>query len=53
MSVNKTRGVLYQAAKFLGDFQAVSSGDSKKIARRAGRRATGKLLGRGMGKLFR
>ncbi|HSW10814.1 MAG TPA: hypothetical protein VLK32_07940 [Bacillota bacterium] len=52
-SINKTRGVLYQLARFLGDFSAVSSGSPGKIARRIGRRAVGRAVGRGMRKLFR
>lgn len=53
MSVQKTRGFLYQLAKLLGDFQAVKSGDPKKMAKRVGRRAAGKATGRAMRKLFK
>jgi len=42
MSVHKTRGFLYWIARLLGDYQAVSSGSSKKMARRAGRRVAGR-----------
>lgn len=41
VSVDKTRGFLYKLARAMGDWQAVSSGDAKRMARRAGRRATG------------
>ncbi len=53
MSINKTRGFLYQMARLLGDVNAVSSGSSKKMAKRAGRRAAGRATGRGMRKLFK
>ncbi|RJQ32057.1 MAG: hypothetical protein C4589_00970 [Peptococcaceae bacterium] len=52
-SINKTRSVLYGAAKLLGDIQAVASGRPDKIARRIGRRAAGKITGRMLGRLFR
>lgn len=50
MSVNKSRGVLYKAARLLGDYQAVRTG---RVGRRLGRRATGRVTGRGLGRLFR
>jgi len=53
MSISKTRGFLYQLAKLLGDWQAVSSGSGKKIARRVGRRIAGKATGRAFRKLFK
>ena len=53
MSVNKTRGLLYKIARLLGDISAVSSGSSKKMAKRAGRRATGRVAGKTMRKLFK
>lgn len=53
MSISKVRGILYKIAKFLGDVQAVSSGDPKKAAKRAGRRIYGKASGRLMRKLFK
>jgi hypothetical protein len=53
MSVNKFRGVLYKLAKFLGDFQAVKSGSSKKIGKRVGRRLAGKATGRMLRKIFK
>jgi len=53
MSVHKTRGLLYKIARLLGDYQAVSSGSSKKVAKRAGRRITGRAAGRTMRKIFK
>jgi hypothetical protein len=53
MSVNKFRGFLYKLAKFLGDFQAVKSGSSKKIGKRVGRRVAGKATGKMMRKIFK
>lgn len=53
MGISKARGILYKIAKFLGDFQAVSSGDPKRIAKRVGRRIYGKASGRLMRKLFK
>ena len=44
-----TRGWLYTIAKLLGDANAVKKG---KVGRRVARRATGKVTGRGMRKLF-
>jgi len=48
MSVNKTRGLLYKLARLLGDFSAISSGSSKKMTRRVGRRVTGRAAGKTM-----
>ncbi len=53
MRVNKTRGLLYKAARLLGDYSAVSSGSPKKVAKRAGRRVTGRAAGKAMRKLFK
>ncbi len=53
MSVNKTRGFLYQFARLLGDVNAVSSGKPDKMARRVGRRTAGKATGRAMRKIFK
>lgn len=53
MSVHKTRGFLYQLARILGDFQAISSGSSKKMTKRVGRRVTGRAAGKTMRKLFK
>ncbi|NMB40943.1 MAG: hypothetical protein GX996_03300 [Firmicutes bacterium] len=53
MSVNKTRGFLYTIARLLGDFQALSSGNPRKIAKRAARRVTGKATGRAFRRIFK
>ncbi len=53
MSVHKTRGFLYKLAKFLGDFQAVSSGNPGKVGKRIVRRTTGKAVGKGLRRLFK
>jgi hypothetical protein len=53
MSINKTRGFLYWLAKLLGDYQAVSSGNSKKIVKRIGRRAAGRATGKTLRKMFK
>ncbi len=53
MSVNKTRGFLYKLARLLGDFSAISSGSSKKMTKRAGRRITGRAAGKTMRKIFK
>ena len=53
MSVNKTRGFLYWIARLLGDYQAASSGSSKKITRRAGRRVAGRATGKTLRRLFK
>lgn len=52
-SISKVRGGLYETAKLLGDIQALSSGDSKKVSKRIGRRIVGKGTGRLLGKLFK
>jgi len=44
------RSLLYTVAKLMGDYSAVKKG---KVGRRVGRRAAGKLTGRGLGRLFR
>jgi len=44
------RGFLYILARILGDVNAVKKG---KVGRRVGRRAAGKVTGRGLGKLFK
>jgi len=46
----KFRGVLYALARFLGDVNAVQK---DKVGRRIGRRAAGKVTGRGLGKIFK
>lgn len=53
MSISKIRGFLYSLAKILGDIQAISSGNPKKIGKRIGRRVTGKATGRLFGKIFK
>ncbi len=53
MSVNKTRGLLYKAARLLGDYKAVSSGSPKKMTKRVGRRVTGRAAGKAMRKIFK
>ncbi|MFO8193038.1 MAG: hypothetical protein R6U08_09835 [Bacillota bacterium] len=53
MGVSKTRGVLYKIARLLGDFQAISSGSSKKVAKRAGRSVIGRSAGKTMRRLFK
>lgn len=53
LTISKARGGLYDAAKALGDIQAIASGDPKKIAKRVGRRAAGKVTGQFLGKLFK
>lgn len=53
VTINKVRSGLYDTAKFLGDVQAVTSGDPKKVAKRAGRRIAGKQTGKLLGKLFK
>lgn len=45
-----TRGWLYWFAKLLGDINAVKKG---KVGRRVGRRAAGKMTGRGLRNLFK
>lgn len=53
MTISKFRSILYQTAKFLGDVQAVKTGDPKVIGRRIGRRIAGKLTGRMLGRMFK
>ncbi len=53
MSVSKSRGFLYKLARLMGDWQALSSGSSKKISRRIGRRAAGKATGKAFRKIFK
>lgn len=50
MSISKTRGLLYQLARLLGDFQAARRGT---IGRRIARRLAGRSTGRALRKLFR
>lgn len=44
------RSFLYWLARLLGDMSAVQQG---KVGQRVGRRAVGKLIGRGFSKLFK
>ena len=53
MSINKTRGILYKLAKFLGDISAVKSGNSNKMVKRVSRRTTGKAIGKLFRKIFK
>ena len=45
-----TRGLLYTLARLMGDVSAVKKGT---VGRRVARRATGKLTGRALGRLFK
>jgi hypothetical protein len=57
MTVNRFRGLLYTLAKYLGDYQALTSKRKGAIPRRVARRVAGKVTGRtlmkGIGKLWR
>ncbi len=53
MSVHKTRGLLYKAARLLGDLSAVSSDSPKKMTKRAGRRVIGRAAGKALRKIFK
>ncbi|MEW6244178.1 MAG: hypothetical protein AB1497_07950 [Bacillota bacterium] len=53
MSISKTRGMLYRIARLLGDIQAISSGNPRKMAKRVARRAAGKATGRALRKIFK
>ncbi len=53
LSISKSRGFLYKLSRLLGDWQALSSGSGKKVAKRAGRRTAGKAAGRALRKLFK
>lgn len=44
----KLRRALYRTARTLGDVQAVSSGNTNKVAKRS----LNKAIGRGIGRLF-
>lgn len=50
MSISKTRGLLYQIARLLGDFQAVRRG---LVGRRVARRVAGRSTGRALRRLFK
>lgn len=44
------RNLLYKLARLLGDANAVKKG---KVGQRVARRGAGKVVGKGMGKVFR
>lgn len=46
--VGKTRSALYRAARLLGDYQALASGNPKKIAKRVGNKLIGRKIVRRM-----
>lgn len=50
MTINKVRSGLYTGGKVLGDVNAVQKG---KILQRIARRLAGKLIGRGLGRIFK
>ncbi len=54
MSINKVRNVLYTVARVLGDINAVQKGKiGQRIARRAAGKATGGILNKLFGTLFK
>lgn len=52
-SLRKTRSGLYDAAKFLGDVNAVLSGDASKLATRIVRKKAGAKAQQGLGGIFK
>jgi hypothetical protein len=50
LTIGRTRSLLYQVARGLGDVQAVRRGT---VGKRLLRRAAGKATGRSLGRLFR
>jgi hypothetical protein len=52
-TLRKTRSGLYDAAKFLGDVNAVLSGDGSKLATRILRKKTGAKAQQGLGGIFK
>jgi len=50
MSINGIRSLLYKISRFLGDVNAIQKG---KIAERIARRATGRLTGNWLNRIFR
>lgn len=50
MSINKTRRLLYQMARLLGDVNAIGKGTAHK---RVVRRAVGKQTGKALWRLFK
>lgn len=53
MGISKTRGILYQLAKLLGDISAIISNKPGKATKRITRRAAGKATGKALKKLFK
>jgi hypothetical protein len=54
MSINSIRNILYKTAKILGDINAVQKGKiGERIVRRAAGRASGRLLQKLFGSLFK
>lgn len=57
LTISKVRGVLYAAAKLLGDAQAVSkagrTGSATPVVKRVARRAAGKLTARFLSSIFK
>ena len=52
ITINKTRGFLYQLSRLLGDVNAISRGP-EAMARRYGRKMFHKTFGKGVNKLFK
>lgn len=52
-SINKLRRTLYRTASILGDVNALASGNPKKIAKRLGRKITGRISGKTIRRIFR
>lgn len=50
MKINKARGILYFAAKILGDINAIQKG---KVGKRVVRRIVGKQTQKGINKFFK
>ncbi|SFQ28499.1 hypothetical protein [Caldicoprobacter faecalis] len=50
--ISQTRSLLYGLARFLGDVHAVSKGPGA-VAKRAARRAAGRVTARALRKLFK
>lgn len=52
MNINDIRGILYKAAKYLGDLNAIRRGP-KAIGKRIIRRQVGKQTQKGMNRFFK
>ncbi len=50
MTLNRIRNGLYRGGRILGDINAVRKG---KIVQRAARRVVGKVIGKGLSRIFR